>query len=708
LGKYSNQFDCIPALLQFRPQRLAIKPRLFGIMNGVIDSEQDLGRADLDEQGRYKVQMPFDISGVAPGMGSRRIRMAQPYGGGGTGMSFPLVKGTEVIWTCIDGDIDRPIITGTVPNPLNSSVTTTENYSNNVIRTASGITMEYQDGRSRSAQNITGGGGGLAEQQQYQNVNQESQLLQGSAAPILENNLVSDLHQNHYLDSQSLDGIAGEKETKGESIEKLMSAPNKNDALELQQQKTNPEYFDRIESPDACFVLHVPGHSYLTGEEADSSSAPLGNGRSYFSMGNMAADSEIAFYSEQVVGGGIYSYTDGARVNVTKGNDTHWHYGSSSDYYSSPQVSFFNDRVSEFYVGTSFDYKAGLIGEISAGVKTALNVHLLDAEINLGAKVTMGAVMDYHSVTGPSVELAGDIVKESNDRINLRCDPDDGKWENFVENVMPAAAAAAALVVVGTGAYATVNEGRKDLGGAGDSAADFSLPVEIATHAIGGICAAIAFADALARRKEKSSGTTDGAAYIDMNAKKINIAVQGVSKKCTPGDTLYAPQDDKILILSAQGKCDGKAEKAVSLALTAGGSNPDHDSIVLACGEGSSITMNSTGITFRVGDNTFVIDKLAVNTEKALVVGGDLGVVGNTTLSGKVGVTKKATFEKAVVIKGELDSATVKNAALTATATAKSASTAESDKLKKDMDKALKAHNETIVENSKRIMRLWK
>ena len=52
----------------------------------------------------------FDLSGTAEGKATRWVRMAQPYGGGQHGMHFPLLKGTEVLWTCIDGDPDRPII----------------------------------------------------------------------------------------------------------------------------------------------------------------------------------------------------------------------------------------------------------------------------------------------------------------------------------------------------------------------------------------------------------------------------------------------------------------------------------------------------------------------------------------------------------------------------------------------------------------------
>ncbi len=50
--------------------------------------------------------------------------MMQPYGGKREGMHFPLRKGTEVLLAFIDGDPDRPVIAGAVPNPETPSVVT--------------------------------------------------------------------------------------------------------------------------------------------------------------------------------------------------------------------------------------------------------------------------------------------------------------------------------------------------------------------------------------------------------------------------------------------------------------------------------------------------------------------------------------------------------------------------------------------------------
>ncbi|MEI7638639.1 MAG: hypothetical protein WCJ37_15120, partial [Syntrophus sp. (in: bacteria)] len=49
---------------------------------------------------------------------------------------FPLHKGTEVLIIFIDGDPDRPIIAGAVPNPETPSPVSGNNQTMSVIQTA--------------------------------------------------------------------------------------------------------------------------------------------------------------------------------------------------------------------------------------------------------------------------------------------------------------------------------------------------------------------------------------------------------------------------------------------------------------------------------------------------------------------------------------------------------------------------------------------
>lgn len=148
--QYSNRFTGIPANVSFRPLRKTPKPKMVGTMNAKVDGSGDGSYAEIDDHGRYKVTLPFDLSGKGGGKASRYIRMAQPYAGSDYGMHFPLHKGIEVIWTTIDGDPDRPIICGAVPNPDTGSPVTDKNHKKSVIRDYGGneIVLDgVQDGQ---------------------------------------------------------------------------------------------------------------------------------------------------------------------------------------------------------------------------------------------------------------------------------------------------------------------------------------------------------------------------------------------------------------------------------------------------------------------------------------------------------------------------------------------------------------------------------
>ncbi len=145
---YSNAFTAIPADLPYRPARVTPKPKIAGVLTARIDAEGPGTRAEMDEQGRYKIVLPFEEGGADSSAASRWVRMAQPSAGPGQGMSFPLHKGTEVVVAFVDGDPDRPIILGAVPNAAQPSVVGRESRTANRIVTAGGIAMEWQDGPS--------------------------------------------------------------------------------------------------------------------------------------------------------------------------------------------------------------------------------------------------------------------------------------------------------------------------------------------------------------------------------------------------------------------------------------------------------------------------------------------------------------------------------------------------------------------------------
>jgi type VI secretion system VgrG family protein len=142
---YTNSFTAIRSEVQFRPERKTPKPKFPGTMNATIDAAGIGDYAELDDLGRYKVKLPFDQSDMEGGKASRWVRMQQPYAGAEHGMHFPLHKGTEVLLTFVDGDPDRPVIAGAVPNPETTSPVTAANQTESVIQTGGKNKIRIQD-----------------------------------------------------------------------------------------------------------------------------------------------------------------------------------------------------------------------------------------------------------------------------------------------------------------------------------------------------------------------------------------------------------------------------------------------------------------------------------------------------------------------------------------------------------------------------------
>jgi len=142
---YANSFTAIRSDVQFRPERTTPKSRFYGTMNATVDAAGSGEYAELDDLGRYKVKLPFDQSDMDGGKASRWVRMSQPYAGAEHGMHFPLHKGTEVLLTFVDGDPDRPVIAGAVPNAETASPVTAANQSESVIQTGGKNKIRIQD-----------------------------------------------------------------------------------------------------------------------------------------------------------------------------------------------------------------------------------------------------------------------------------------------------------------------------------------------------------------------------------------------------------------------------------------------------------------------------------------------------------------------------------------------------------------------------------
>jgi type VI secretion system secreted protein VgrG len=115
---FACSFAAIPSNQQFRPPRLTPKPIVTGPQTAIVVGP---GGEEIytDKYGRVKVQFHWDRQGKKDENSSCWIRVAQIWAGKSWGGVFIPRIGQEVIVDFLEGDPDRPIITGRVYNAAN-------------------------------------------------------------------------------------------------------------------------------------------------------------------------------------------------------------------------------------------------------------------------------------------------------------------------------------------------------------------------------------------------------------------------------------------------------------------------------------------------------------------------------------------------------------------------------------------------------------
>ncbi len=112
---YDNSFTAFPADVAYRPRRRTARPRIAGSQTAIV-----VGPAGneiwTDQYGRVKLQFHWDQRGKKDENSSCWVRVAQNWAGTNWG-AFTLPRiGQEVVVSFIEGDPDRPLVTGCVYN----------------------------------------------------------------------------------------------------------------------------------------------------------------------------------------------------------------------------------------------------------------------------------------------------------------------------------------------------------------------------------------------------------------------------------------------------------------------------------------------------------------------------------------------------------------------------------------------------------------
>jgi type VI secretion system secreted protein VgrG len=112
---YRNTFRCIPAGVVYRPPRRRPKPRVLGLHSAEVvgPSGEEIY---TDEYARVKIQFPWDRNGNKDENSSMWVRVSTAWAGKQWGMVHIPRIGQEVLVSFLEGDPDRPVVTGMLYN----------------------------------------------------------------------------------------------------------------------------------------------------------------------------------------------------------------------------------------------------------------------------------------------------------------------------------------------------------------------------------------------------------------------------------------------------------------------------------------------------------------------------------------------------------------------------------------------------------------
>ncbi len=119
-ARYENAFECIPEEKVFRPALVTRRPRVHGPTTAVVTGPQN-EEIHTDKFGRIKIKFPWDRLSPDDDTSSCWCRVAQSWAGPGWGTMFIPRIGMEVVVEFLEGNPDRPLVTGCVYNAFTAT-----------------------------------------------------------------------------------------------------------------------------------------------------------------------------------------------------------------------------------------------------------------------------------------------------------------------------------------------------------------------------------------------------------------------------------------------------------------------------------------------------------------------------------------------------------------------------------------------------------
>jgi len=252
---YSCSFTAIESSQAFRSARTTAKPSIFGPQTAIVVGPSD-EEIHTDKYGRVKVKFHWDRYSKADENSSCWIRVAQIWAGRSWGAMYIPRIGQEVIVEFLEGDPDRPIITGRVYNaqtkppydlPANKTISTLKSNSSKGGDGFNEIRFEDKKGEEQiyihAEKNLD-----------IRVKNDRFETVEGDRHLVVENEKFEQVksHRNEFVELNHLEEIGQDrnltvKGKEAKEVDKSLSLTVKGDVIEVfkaeHSEQTTKDYY---------------------------------------------------------------------------------------------------------------------------------------------------------------------------------------------------------------------------------------------------------------------------------------------------------------------------------------------------------------------------------------------------------------------------------------------------------------------------------
>ncbi|MBT5390654.1 MAG: type VI secretion system tip protein VgrG [Alphaproteobacteria bacterium] len=412
---YSNEYTAFPAKTPYCPQLATPIPKVYGSQTALVTGKSG-EEIWTNKYGQIKVKFHWDRLGKDNETSSCWVRVAQGWAGGKWGMLYTPRIGQEVVVSFLNGDPDRPLVTGSVYNgqdlpPYLPSDPTKSTIKSNTSKGGKGFNeMRFEDKK------------GKEEYYMHAQKDMNIDIIQDRTTTIEKGNCTTTIKEGSRKTELSAQGSGEGNDTllltKG-NLKTTLTKGNESKTLtegnkSLTMTKGNES---KTLTEGNKTLTMTKGNQEITMAKGNLTKTLSDGNRTTTIQGN---DTSTVSKNYVLTIGGNLSIEVTGTINITAGEDISMEAGGAMDATAGGDMSLAAGGVIEADAGGAINAAAGEGVNVEAAAEITLDAGA-DISISAAAAVTAEAGADVSISAGAAVtaEAGADVSISSGAAITL-------------------------------------------------------------------------------------------------------------------------------------------------------------------------------------------------------------------------------------------------------------------------------------------------